>query len=257
MKLLKTTILLLLITTTALHAQVGIGTNSPNASAKLDVTSTTQGFLPPRMTYDQRNAISTPASGLIVYCTNCGIYGEWQGYNGSAWTNISGATASAVLSVGTSFQGGIIAYIFQSGDPGYVAGQTHGLIAATSDQSSGIRWYNGSYTVTGATGTAIGTGKSNTNTIITSQGTVYASYAAGLAKSYNGGGYTDWYLPSIDELNKLYLNSASIGGFTTWSPYWSSSEQSNNAAYTLLWETDYNGYNGKDGLFLVRLVRSF
>lgn len=54
-----------------------IGTMAPNASAKLDVSSTTQGFLPPRMTFfAERNAIVNPAQGLIVYCTNCGTNGE-------------------------------------------------------------------------------------------------------------------------------------------------------------------------------------
>jgi len=53
--------------------QVGVGTSAPNAAAALDVTSTTQGFLPPRMTTAQMNAISTPAAGLIVYnsTNNC------------------------------------------------------------------------------------------------------------------------------------------------------------------------------------------
>ena len=48
------------------NAQVGIGTTTPHASAVFDVTSTTQGFLPPRMTADQRNAILSPAAGLII-----------------------------------------------------------------------------------------------------------------------------------------------------------------------------------------------
>jgi hypothetical protein len=48
---------------------VGIGTTSPAASSLLDVTSTTQGFLPPRMTTTQKNAIVSPAAGLIVYDT--------------------------------------------------------------------------------------------------------------------------------------------------------------------------------------------
>jgi hypothetical protein len=55
---------------------VGIGTTAPVASAKLEVTSTTQGFLPPRMTNAQRIAIATPAVGLCVYCTDVveGLY---------------------------------------------------------------------------------------------------------------------------------------------------------------------------------------
>jgi hypothetical protein len=46
---------------------VGIGTASPSAAARLDVTSTTSGFLPPRMTTTQRDAISTPPDGLMLY----------------------------------------------------------------------------------------------------------------------------------------------------------------------------------------------
>jgi uncharacterized protein (TIGR02145 family) len=78
------------------YAQVGIGTETPHASATLDLTSSSQGFLPPRMTEAQRNNINTPATGLMVYCTNCGTDGELQVYNGSAWTNLVGAATSAV-----------------------------------------------------------------------------------------------------------------------------------------------------------------
>ncbi|WP_213523609.1 hypothetical protein [Nonlabens sp.] len=65
---------------------VGINTTSPDASAAIDITSTTQGFLPPRMTKIDRNAIAAPATGLVVWCTNCGVAGELQFFNGTAWT---------------------------------------------------------------------------------------------------------------------------------------------------------------------------
>jgi uncharacterized protein (TIGR02145 family) len=69
--------------------------STANASALLDLKSTNQGLLPPRMTQAQRNAISAPAAGLIVYCTNCGT-GEPQYYNGTSWVNMVGGTATAV-----------------------------------------------------------------------------------------------------------------------------------------------------------------
>jgi uncharacterized protein (TIGR02145 family) len=78
-------------------AQVGIGTETPNASAVLDLTSTTQGLLPPRMTADQRNAIASPAQGLMIYCTNCGTDGELQVYNGTNWTNLVGGATAPLL----------------------------------------------------------------------------------------------------------------------------------------------------------------
>jgi hypothetical protein len=79
-------------TGTTAAGRLGIGTNAPNASALLDLTSTTQGFLPPRMTATQAAAIATPAEGLMVYVTNTGgvFTGKgWWGWNGAAWEKLN------------------------------------------------------------------------------------------------------------------------------------------------------------------------
>ncbi len=65
---------------------VGINNTNPNQCAVLDVASTTQGFLPPRMTNAQRTAIVSPAVGLIVYCTDV-TEGLWV-YKSTGWTFI-------------------------------------------------------------------------------------------------------------------------------------------------------------------------
>jgi hypothetical protein len=64
---------------------VGIGTSSPNQAAKLEVSSTTQGFLPPQMTEAQRNAITTPPSGLILYNTTVN---KLQVRTNTAWEDL-------------------------------------------------------------------------------------------------------------------------------------------------------------------------
>ena len=114
---------------------------------------------------------------------------------------VSFTTASPPVTVGSVYGGGIVFYILQSGDNGYDANVQHGLIAATTNQSNGVNWAK-TASVTGATGTAIGTGLANTNIIITNQGNS-GSYAAKIARDYTGGGYTDWYLPSAEELHKM------------------------------------------------------
>ncbi|WGK65594.1 hypothetical protein [Croceiramulus getboli] len=67
-------------------AQVGIGTTTPEASAILDINSTSQGLLPPRMTTAQRNAIVSPAPGLVVYDSDEGVH---YAYSGSSWNAMS------------------------------------------------------------------------------------------------------------------------------------------------------------------------
>jgi hypothetical protein len=236
--------------------------SATSTSAVLEASSTTQGFLPPRMNYYQRTQIVSPIAGLTIWCSNCGDSGEMQVFNGAAWTNMIGgaATGVIVLSIGQSYQGGKVAYILVKGDPGYDVNTQHGIIAATSDQTVpeiGIKWDRGTYTITGATGTAIGTGLSNTNKIIASQGEPAITYAAGLARAYTGGGYTDWYLPSKDELEKLQSNKGIIGDFYNFY-YWSSSEVDESKAWFQFFWNGRQYQNVKGELRpLVRAIRSF
>jgi Flp pilus assembly pilin Flp len=79
----------------SVNAQVGVGTSTPDAAAALDVSSTTQGLLPPRMTAAQRNSISNPPAGLMLWCSDCGAKGELNVFNGTAFTAIDGSAAAA------------------------------------------------------------------------------------------------------------------------------------------------------------------
>jgi len=103
----KLFILLAIFTTFAATAQsVGINADgsAANASAMLDVKSTTKGFLPPRMTGAQRATITSPAQGLMIYCTDCGSYGEPQYYDGTQWKKLidgTSTTPTPLVTIGT------------------------------------------------------------------------------------------------------------------------------------------------------------
>jgi len=89
--------------TTFTNGTIGINSNTSIASAQFQIQSTTKGFLPPRMTNAQRTAISSPAVGLIVYCTDA-TEGLYQ-YINNAWVNLTGVvtnrqTASYTLALG-------------------------------------------------------------------------------------------------------------------------------------------------------------
>jgi hypothetical protein len=179
------------------------------------------------MTSTQRNAISAPANGLIIFCTDCGVVGQPQFYSGSSWYNMLGQAAAAPLSVGLSAFGGKIAYILQPGDPGYDANVVHGLVAAPTDVSTDAMWGCYGTIITGADGTAIGTGYQNTIDIIAgcAEDGIAAKLCADLSiTDQDGTVYNDWYLPSKNELFKLYQNRVAIGEFNTSVNYWSSTE---------------------------------
>ena len=202
--------------------------------------------------------------------------GEMMYWDGSSWLAVApavndsatfmfisgvptwvGVVETPLPAIGDFRDGGIVFWVDDNGG---------GLVCAVSDQSSGIQWVdNYDYTTTGATGTTIGTGSSNTVLIINTQGT--GSYAAQACNDLSLNGYSDWFLPSKDELNQMYVNKAAIdatatanGGsaFAT-SFYWSSSEMD----LYYVWEQHFgDGYQNnyvysKDYTLNVRAVRAF
>jgi hypothetical protein len=150
----------------------------------------------------------------------------------------------STVAIGEACGGGIVAYHDGSGG---------GLIAPAADNSTGVEW-GCEGTEVGASGTSIGTGASNTSTILA--GCATRPIAASVCSTYDGGGYDDWFLPSQDELNQLYTNRVSIGGFQE-AHYWSSSESDADDARFQFFNNG-NQYNlFKHTTSGVRCVRAF
>ena len=238
------------------NGKVIVGASSAaSASAVLEVSSTTQGFLPPRMTYAQKTAIVSPPQGLMIYCTNCGTNGEPEYFNGTSWVNMVGGTAASVpITLGSTHEGGKVFYIFQPNDQGYVPGETHGLIAAPSDIPSNAYRTFGCYFSNWTVSTALGTGAANTTTLL---GCNETNFAAKLVDALTDGGKSDWYLPSKDELNLLYLNRNLVDNM--YGSYWSSSQWA--PWYWYAWYQNFSDgtQNGDDKNQQkgIRAIRSF
>ena len=248
------TLLAAVLLTATTYAQIGINNENPDASAALDITSTTGGLLPPRMTETQRDAISA-AKGLVLFNTTTNTLQINEGDATTAnWLSLTASTCG--LSIGDTHQGGIIFYLDGSG--------CHGLVAAPSDQSTGIQWYNGSYIDTYAYGNGIGSGEGNSQGIRRWQGTCSSCYASQLCQDLNLGGKTDWYLPSKYELNLMYenigqgnvLGLGNVGNFANYD-YWSSTEVDYGNAWRQHFGNGYQYSRSKGSTSNVRAVRAF
>jgi len=134
----------------------------------------------------------------------------------------------------------------------YVSG-TRRLEAAPADLPGSVAWCNNDLTdITGAVGTSVGTGSANTTAMVAG----CTSGAGNSARSYSGGGKNDWFLPSKDELNQLYVHRAVVGGFTT-GAYWSSSQFQAAAVWGQLFSNGDQPFAFKYLTGLVRPVRAF
>jgi len=212
-----------------------------NAVSSITVTPTGSGTI----TVEGVTVVSGQASGGIALTAGTEktitIIATETGKTAKTYT----IKVTRFVAIGDSYQGGKVAYIDGTG--------IHGLIAATADQVSS-EWGCYGTAISGADGTAIGTG--NQNTIDIMAGCATAGIAARICGDLVEGGYSDWYLPSKDELNQLYINRTAIGGFTT-NAYWSSSEGYVYGA----WEQDFNDGNqydyNKSNTHDVRAVRAF
>ena len=155
--------------------------------------------------------------------------------------------AEPVIAVGTHYKGGIIAYVDGTG--------SHGFIAAANDLESPTTWGASCLGFGTKASTDLGTGQANATLILGRCGA--AGIATTLCDNLRVGGYTDWYLPSRDELVQLRSHKTTIGGFAS-SYYWSSSEY---MAEANAWIVDFSsaslGDFNKGNTYPARCIRSF
>jgi hypothetical protein len=188
---------------------------------------------------NELQTLSVSAAGDTLYLQNGGFV-------------IIPGISVANIAIGDTYQGGIIFYLDGSGG---------GLIAAPSDQSSSAVW-GCSGALVGANGTAIGTG--NQNTINIEAGCSDPGTAAHICANLSLAGYTDWFLPSRGELNKMYQNIGqgnalglgNVGGFAP-NYYWSSTEATDGSAWAQIFNGGGQTYGGKTSALYVRAVRAF
>lgn len=227
-----------------------------------------------------RNVVADP-SGVLKIGTSLGtsdlpanpVKGEMTYFDGTDWVTVPPGTDGQTLTmcncvptwgpcptntinVGDTLAGGIVIMVDSTGS---------GLVAAMSDLVS-AEWGCTGTLLSGADGTALGTGEQNTLDIIA--GCTTAGIAADLCSNYTQGGFSDWYLPSQEELRAMYFNigqgatgaNNNIGNFAA-TQYWTSSENGSSFALQMNFGnglgTVGNQSSNKNNIFAVRPIRSF
>ncbi len=215
------------------NAQATVSYTAPSSNGGSVITSYTATSNPGNITA----AVNQSGSGSITVpgLTNGTSYTFTVTATNAIGTSVASVasnsvTPSTAIAIGDFYQGGVVFYIFQSGDTGYIEGETHGLIAAPTDQASGVNW--------------------NSAIVICANLTI--------------GTYSDWSLPSKDVLNQMHenigqgnvLGLGNVGNFTNYF-YWSSTERDYYDAWAQVFSTG-NQYDYSKGVgSYVRAVRAF
>lgn len=248
------------------------GNTITSSSAVVTATISTGGTLIGTKT-------ATASSGVATF-TNLGI----RGFGGTAYTityNASGLTADtqsvtpSALTLGATGPGGGKIFYVAATSSGFDCGPSLPLSEKCYYLESALDGWNNSESdptltwaldlykdtavtngVDTATATAIGSGYQNTLAIIRQGNSDSSTVAAAKARSYDGGGQTDWFLPSKDELNQLYLQRAVAGSFEN-SYYWSSSESNATQGLIVFVNTGTSTVNNKRSTRFVRPIRAF
>ncbi len=169
----------------------------------------------------------------------------------------------AILEIGQFRGGGIVFWV----NP---VDNKSGLVCAVEDQNNGagVAWSKFASGFVIGTSFGIGCGSADTQNIFANHGSNNGDFAAGVANSYQGGGYNDWFLPSKQTLNEMYVHKAQINATALVNSgtafadncYWSSSEDDvfpdDNAWYQCL-DSGNDGNQDKSLTSLVRAVRAF
>jgi|ERR1035437_979229 hypothetical protein len=201
------------------------------------------------VTGNTNTEVSASITGLIGDIT---YHYRVNAVNSLGITYTRDMTFRTALSFGTSINGGIVFYYTDKT-------RQHGLVCAPTDQTqTGLaEWGCAGQAITGAYGMEIGTGSQNTTDII--NGCATPGIAARICNDLVLNGYSDWYLPSLAELEEMHINLAKngLGRFNS-GYYWSSSEENDDRALGRSFRSTGTSYSmGKIGLFSVRAIRAF
>jgi len=206
---------------------------------------------------DGSGAYYMEGSTFIMGASNVTLYAQWTPY---ALRDIGPAGGYIFYDKGNYYKAGFT-IVKATGNGTIPVTPTYSdwryLEAAPSDQSTSAVWGCYGEAISGADGTAVGTGEQNTIDIET--GCTTPGTAADICANLSLGGYSDWFLPSKDELNLMYENLylEGVGGFAD-TNYWSSSEL---YFYLNAWVQSFGGGGQFDAAkkytYQVRAVRAF
>ena len=259
------------------NAQVGINTTTPNAQLEIKSSNqvtplNTDGLIIPKVDAFPATNPTAAQQGMMVYLTTTSglnapgfYYWDNNALPIPKWVAISSGGASSSFNhyIGELYGGGIVVFVWKE------SGVEKGLIASLIDMKTSTNSNNISWTTVALAGTLVPLGakslvdgKSNTAAIIAQNGSA-ADTAATICDAYTNGGYSDWYFPSIWELDQIYsaafiVNTilGSTDGIKT-NTYWSSTEINNSFAYIKYLDLGYTNNITKGNLLLVRAVRRF